>query len=651
MLQFFRRFLGSKAGAFIALAFLAIIAVAFAAGDITGNGGFSALTGGTGGNAAKAGSSTLSSSEVQSRVQRVFEQERRNNPGLQIGTFLSQNAVEQIFDQLVAGITVNEFGDDQGMTVSKRMIDAQIAAIPAFQDASGSFSQDLFRQLLSQQGVSEKALRDDIARELMGKQLVGPASLGVSLPDSLVLPYASLLLETRKGKVAAVPAEAFIPKGDPTDAQIKSYYATNAAKFTVPEQRRLRYAVIDASRFAGAAQPTDAEVAAYYSQNKAQYAASETRTLEQIIVPTQASAQGLLDQVKGGKTMAAVAQGAGVAVATLEKKSRDALTREASAAVAQAAFAAQEGAAIGPFRTGLGWAVVRVSGIERTAEKSLDAVRASIADTLRGQKEQRLLSDFTGKIEDQVAQGATFDEAVKDNALTVETTPFLLATGQSVQQITYQPPADVQPLLRPAFDMDAEDDAQLVPITADKRYALLDVGEIVAAAPPPLDEVRGVIVQQYKLSQGFAKAKAVADQIRDKVAKGTPLEQAVAQAGVPLPPIQEAGGQRAEIMRSGQRPPPAVAMLFTMPQGSVKTVPIGGDRGLFVVKLDSIARGDAGKQPALIDKVRGELAKVEGGEYTDQFERAIEKELGVKRDPQVVSKVKQELARANGAGQ
>lgn len=651
MLQFFRRFLGSKTGAFIALAFLAIIAVAFAAGDITGSGGLSSLGSGTGGNAAKAGGSALSSGEVQSRVQRVFEQERRNNPSLQIGDFISQRAVEQIFDQLVAGIAVNEFGDDQGMTVSKRMIDAQITTIPAFQDASGSFSQDLFRQLLSRQGVSEKALRDDISHEIMGRQLVGPAGLGVSLPDSLVLPYASLLLEARQGKVAAIPAEAFVPKGDPTEAQLKAYYGANATKFTVPEQRRLRYAVIDAARFAGAAQPTDAEITAYYSQNKAQYAASETRTLEQIIVPTQASAQSLLAEVKGGKSMAAVAQTAGVAVAKLEKKGRAALSSEVSTAVAQAVFAAPEGAPIGPFRTGLGWAVIRVAGIERTPEKSLDSVRTAITDTLRSQKEQRLLSDFTGKIEDQVAEGATFDEAVKDNALSIETTPFLLATGQSVQEIAYQAPADVQPLLRPAFDMDADDDAQLVPITADKRYALIDVGDIVPAAPPPLDKVRLVIAQQYKLSQGLAKAKVVAEQVRAKVAKGALLEQALAQVGVPLPPIQTAGGKRAELMRSGQRPPPAMAMLFTMPEGSVKTVPIDGDRGVFVIKLDSIARGDAGKQPALIERVRGELSKVEGDEYTDQFERAIEKELAVKRDPQVIARIKQELLRANGAGQ
>lgn len=651
MLSFFRRILGSKVGAFIALGFLAIIAVAFAAGDISNQGGLSVLGGGSGGKAATAGGSSLTASELQTRAQRIFEQERRANPGLQMSQFLAQRGVEQVFDQLVAGLTVSEFADDQGMGVSKRMVDAQIAAIPAFQDASGAFSQDLFRQLLTREGISEKALRDDITRDLIGKQVVGPASLGVRLGDSLVLPYASLLLEARTGRIAAIPATAF-PSADPTAAQLQQFYSANAERFTVPEQRRLRYAVVDAARFAGAAQPTDAEIARYYTQNKAAYAATETRSVERLVLPTEAGAKSIAADIRGGTSMAAAAQTAGLAVATLTNQSREALTRESSSAIAQAVFSAQQGALVGPLRAPLGWQLLRVTDIQRTPEQSLAQARGKIVETLRGQKQQKLISDFTAKIEDQVADGATFDEVAKDNGLPVTTTPFLLATGQSVQQTDYRAPPEVQPLLRPAFDMTGDDDPQLVPVQPDQRYALLDVGDILPAAPPPLDKVRDVIAQQYKLDQGAKKAKALAEQLRAKVAKGMKLEDALKSAGVPLPPVQRAGGRRADIMRAGeQRPPAELAILFSMAQGSVKTVPIPGSGGYFLVQLDQIARGDAGKQPQLVNRVRAELSQVVGGEYADQFERAIEKDLGVTRNMQVVKRVKQDLRRANGDSQ
>jgi peptidyl-prolyl cis-trans isomerase D len=651
MLSFFRRFIGSRVGAYIALGFLLLIGIAFAAGDITGRSGSGALGSLGGSNAAKVGGSTLSVSDLQSRVQRVFEQSRRSNPGTQMATFLAEGGVEQVYDQLIAGLAVSEFGGDQGMAISKRMVDAQIAAIPAFQDASGTFSQDAFRRLLANENLSEKALRDDITRDLAGKQLIIPATLGVALPNSLVLPYASLLLEARTGRIAAIPAQAFIPPAEPTEAQLKDFYARSAVRFTVPEQRQLRYAVIDLDRFAGAAQPTEAEVNAYYNQNRVQYAASETRSFEQLILPTEAAAKTIAADVRTGKSLAAAAQTAGLAVAALTNQSPEMLARLSSADVAKAGFAAPKDGLVGPIRAPLGWALLRVTAIDSKPAQAIDQVRPKIVDVLKGQKQQKLLADFTGKIEDQVGDGATFDEVAKDNALSIETTPFVLSTGQSVQRDGFVPSADIKPLLAPGFAMDADDDAQLVPITPDKRYALIHVGQVTPAAPPPLDKVKAAVSQQYKLAEGDKKAAAIAEQVRLKVSKGVKLEAAMAAVGVPLPPVQPIGGRRADLMRGDKPPPPPIALLFSMVRGSIKTLPLEGGRGYVLVQLDQIQQGDAGTQPQLVNQVREQLSSVIGGEYGDQFEHAIEQDLKVSRNLSAVAGVKQELRRANGGAQ
>jgi peptidyl-prolyl cis-trans isomerase D len=648
MLSFFRRFIGHRIGAFLALAFLALIGLAFAAGDIKGLGGGLGTVMGGGDTAAKVGGESLSTTELQSRTQRVFEQQRRANPGMLIGTFLAQGGLSRVFDQLVAGLAVSAFADDQGMGVSKRMQDAQIAGIQAFQDASGNFSQDLFRQALSREGVSEKALREDISHDLLAKQILAPAGLGVKLPDSLVLPYASLLLETRQGRIAAVPAQVFADVPDPTDAQLRDYYAKNAERFTVPEQRSLRYAPIDVSRFATAATPGEAEIAAQYQKDKAHYAASENRSIEQLVLPTQAAAKSIADDVARGKSLAAAAQGAGLAVAALNDLSREALAAQTAPAVADAAFTAAQGALAGPVKSPLGWHVLRVTAVSRIPAQTLDQVRGKIGETLRAAKEQQLIADFTGKLEDQIAGGSTFDEVTKDNGLTVATTPHLIATGQNVQQKDYKAPPEVAALLRPAFDMSEDDDAQIVPVEQGKRYALLDVADIVTAAPPPLEKVKDLIVAQYKLAEGDKKAKALAEKIRAAVAKGTPLEKAVAEAGVTLPPVQKAGGRRADVMRSEQRPPAELAMLFSMAPRSVKTLPVPGGQGYFIVQLDSIQTSDAAKVPGLIDRVRDGLSSVVSGEMADQFERAIEAHLGATRNAKAVASVQAELRRANG---
>ena len=648
MLAVFRRFIKSRFGAIIAVLFLAVIAGAFVLGDLT-SGQFGSTLGG-GGTAAKANGQKLSQTEFQDRVQRVFENARRSNPALTIGEFFAQGGATQVFDQLVASLSLRAFADDQGVHISKRLVDAQIAQIPAFQDAAGNFSQDNFRQLLVRERLTEQALRDDISREILQRQLLGPVGLGVKLSDSMVLPYASLLLEARQGTIAAIPAVAFLDDKAPSDAQLADYYKRNADRFTIPEQRRIRYAVIDAERFAQASQPTDADIAAAYNQNKASYAAKQTRNVEQLVLPTQAAAKAVADQVKGGKTLSAAAQGAGLAVATLADQSQSALTTAAGKAVADAAFAAQQGDLAGPVRGSLGWVLLRVNAINQTPARPLAAVRDELVATLRVQKEKSLLTEFTGKLEDAIADGGTFDEVVKDNGLKLETSPLLLATGKQVEDQAYVVPADVQPLLAPAFAMSADDDAQLVPITPDKRYALIAPGDIVTAAPPPLAKVKPIVQAQYKLNQGNEKAKKLAEDIRAKVAKGMKLADAIAAAGVKLPAPQVLGGRRADIMRGEQRPPAEVAILFSMAANTVKTLPIGQDRGYFVVQLNAIKRGDAKDQPQLLAQVRDQLGEVVGQEYGQQFEHAVEKHLGVTRNAQAVAEVRKALA-ANNSGE
>lgn len=649
MLTVFRRFIHSKFGAVFAILFLGVIAAAFVMGDLS-SGKFGSSLGG-GGTAAKAGGYKLSETELQDRIQRVFENARKSNPGLQISDFFAQGGGTQIYEQLVGALTLRAFADDQGVHISKRLVDAQIAQIPAFQDAAGNFSQDAFRQLLIRERLTEQAIRDDISREILQRQMLAPIGLGVRLSDSLVTPYASLLLEGRQGTVAAIPAIAFLDDKNPTDAQLADFYKKYSARYTIPEQRRIRYAVIDADRFAQAAQPTDAEISAYYNQNKAAYAAKESRTVEQLVLPTQAGAKAIADQVKGGKSLAAAAQSAGLATSSLADQSREALTASAGKPVSDAVFAAKQGELVGPVRGSLGWLLLRVSGVQQTPARPLAAVRDEIVAQLRTQKEKQLLTDFTGKIEDQVSDGGTFEEVVKDNGLKLETSPLLLATGKQVKDSIYDAPADIKPLLAPVFGMSADDDAQLIPITPDKRYALAAPGDVVAAAPPPLAEVKQLVLAQYKLNAGNEKAKALAEQIRAKVAKGTKLADTIAAAGVKLPAPQTLGGRRADIMRGQQRPPAEVAILFSMAANSVKTLPIGQDRGYFVVQLNKIDRGDAKGQPDLLKQVSGQLSDVVGQEYGQQFTHAVEKQLGVKRTPSAVAQAQRALTANNESAQ
>ncbi|MCF8710152.1 SurA N-terminal domain-containing protein [Rhizorhapis sp. SPR117] len=642
MISLIRRLFNSKIGLAITFLFIGLVAIAFAAGDITGSHGFGGI-GGNGGTVAEVGGDSLTSADLQSRTQMVFDRQKQQAPDLEMTSFLASGGMENILDQLINGMALTEFANDEGMQTSKRLIDGEIASIPAFKDASGKFSEQLYRDLLRRQGITDAALRQDISRDLYSRQLLTPIGLGSKISQDMAMPYASLLLEAREGRIAIVPSKLLMSNDQPNPQELAEFYRRNADRFTVPEQRQFRYVLIDKARFEKNAQPSDAEVKGYYEQNKANYAARENRTLEQIILPTQAAAETIAKKVKGGESLANAAKSAGLAVATLSDLSEQQYAEKTSGAVAKAAFATANHEIAPLAKSPLGWHVVRVAGITTIPAKPLETVRAEILTALQDQKAAEAMSDFLARAEDQIAAGTTFDEFAKDASLAIKATPPILQGGKSIEKTDYQAPEELQALLKPAFDMELDDEPQMVTVQPEALYALVDVTDVKAATPPPLDKVHDMIVQQFQMDRAASKAKTIADQIVAKINKGTDFSKAMSESGLKVPPVQEIGGKRADIARAGQKVPPPLALLFSMAEGSTKTLEAGQDQGYFIVTLDKIQRGDAGKQPAIIKAVQQEMSRVAGNEYAQQFALATRQQVGVKKNEAAIAKVKQQL--------
>lgn len=643
MISLIRRLIHSKIGLGVAFILIALAAIAFAAGDITGGGGGLGSFTGNSGTVAKVGSAKLTSADLQSRTQMVFDRNRQQQPDMQMSTFLSMGGMDNVLDQLIAGLAFTEFAKKQHMANSKRLIDGEIASIDAFKDASGNFSEQMYQELLRRQRITDAALRQDIGRDLFARQLLTPVSAGSHMPRDMALPYASLLMEARQGRIAVVPAKLFMSTDAPNPQELAEFYRRNADRYTIPEQRQLRYVLIEKTRFDKAAVPSEAEIQRYYNENKANYAAREQRTLEQLIVPTEAAAKTIESKVKAGTSLAEAAKGAGLAVATLSDLSEAQYAEKSAAAVARGAFATPQGQLAPLAKSPLGWHVVRVAGVKATPARSLDAVRAEIGQALTQQKAAEALADFLGKAEDQIAEGTTFEEFARDAKLPIKATPMIVSNGAAPDSPDFKAPAELALMLKPAFSMELDDEPQMVPIQPDSVYALVDVTDIKAAAPPPLAKIRDQVIEQFQLDRAAARARTVADQIVAKVNKGTDLAKAISEAGLKVPAPQPIGGKRADIARGGQQVPPPLAMLFSMAEGTTKTLAAPNGQGWFIVRLDQIQRGDAGKQPALVAAVQQQMGRVVGDEYSEQFARAVQANVGVERYDNNIAVVKQQL--------
>ncbi|HEX5183649.1 MAG TPA: SurA N-terminal domain-containing protein [Allosphingosinicella sp.] len=651
MLSFFRR--GAMAKIMLGILFLALVAIVITGFGTGGMGGLGGLAGGRLGADAVASvdGEPITTDHVTDVMKRQLERIQQQRPDIDMAALIRRGELEDVTDQLIGITAGNAFAEKLGIVATKRMIDAEIVKIPQFQGVSGQFDQNVFRAALMQQHMTEAELRDSFRTALLQRQLMLPAVGSPFVPQAFANQYSALLLETRAGTVGAVPTKAMGPGPAPSEGDIAGWYRQNIARYTVPERRVIRYAVIGAETVAAQTKPSDAEIQAAYARNPA-YAASETRTLSQVVLPSETAARAFARKVASGTPFAQAAQQAGYAASDIaigDKNQAD-FARLSSPEVAAAVFKAARGATVGPLRSGLGWHVVKVENVKTVPAKPLAAVRGEIESALEKQKIAAALNALAGRVDNEASSGATFADIVgKENLKAVETPP-ITANGQAPGgPAGWTAPSDLAPLLHGAFQMDANDQPVVAPIVPNQRYALVSIGQVVAAAAPPLARIHDQVKTDLMAWRASLRARATAQAIVAKINGGMPASQAFAQAGVALPPLKPLTAVRRDLGKAAPDVQPELQALFALSRGKARLIDAGEARGWFIVTLDSMTPGDVGKESAMVQQVRSQFGQLISDEYQQQFTNAIRVGVKVKRNDKALAKLRTDLL--NGTAQ
>lgn len=642
MLSFFRRFFQSKIGLPIFIGFLVLMALAFAAADITGS-TFGGVSGGD--RVAVVGGEAVSTSELQSAANSALEQVRaQQNPTLTMPEFIEQGGLDEVLRQLIDRIAVGNYAEDYGLRAGENLVNSEILKIPAFRGLTGEFDEQAYQSALRQRGISEAVLRRDLSDGLLEQQLLRPALAAPQMPEKIARQYAALVLERRQGEIALIPSEAFAPTGTPTSAQLEAWYKDNRTRFIRPERRTLRFAVFGADTLEVDATPTQAEIAARYRRDAAQYQATERRAISSFVVPTEDAAKSLADRIRAGLSLEAAAREAGFNVSRSELRDREALSGSTSFAFAQNVFAAERGAVVEPARGSLGWYVARVDEIERIPARSLAQVSEEIAKQLTDEKRAAAVAELTSEIEAEVDSGTSLAEVAEAYGLKIETTPPLLASGQVFGDPRGQIVPELAPVLETAFQME-ESNPQLAEIVPGAQYIVFDVARVEEASAPPLAEVREQAIEGWRRSQGSRLARQAADRVLAKVRKDTSLADALASENKAAIERQSINLERRELLarRQGGLPAPLV-LLFSMAEGSTKVLEAPRDLGWYVVNLDEISTSPVEGEPGLLAQTRQQLSPVLAEEYRRQATAAIRAAVGVERNEAAIAAVRKQLA-------
>jgi len=641
MFQIFRNFFKSKIGIVVTLGFLGLIAVAFASSDVANTGMFGGVAGGD--RVAVVGDRTISTADLTQNTNNALQQQREENPTLSMEGFVAQGGFDDVLSQMLSRAAIAEFAEMMGLRAGQRLVNSEIASASGFQGIDGEFDIEAFRASLRQRNLTESIVREDLALSLLARQTVVPITLGARLPDSITRTYAQLLNDTRIGNAAVFPAGAFAPEGDPTDEQVQEYYDENRARYIRPERRDVRYAVFTEDAISELPPVTDAQIAARYEADAVLYRATERRSFTQLVVPTQAAAQAVIDEVAGGVSLEASAQSKGLATTTVSEVEQPDYASTASQAVANSAFDGAEGALVGPVQGTLGWYVLQIDDVTPVAARSVAQASDEIRETLVAERRREALNELTERFQNEFSRGLTLEQAAEELEIEIETIPSVLANGQFYDQ-PGEVPAELSRAVDFAFEMDAES-PEITELVPGQVFMIFEVSDITQSATAPLAEIRDDVVLQWRRDRGMAAAGQAAARVLDRVEGGASLADALSEEETDLPPSQALRINRRELAELGQVTR-ATILFFSMAEGTVKRVAVQETNQWFVVKLDEIEIAELDEDSPDFQNTSAQLSASLGQEYVEQFVAAAEASVEIERNEAGIDAVRAQLTGA-----
>lgn len=648
MLSFLRRLTHSKVGVIVTMIALVVIALAFAAGGITNFGGGGGKASGND-TIATVGGTKISTEDLKTEVQNEVNAYRQQNPQLTTAEFIQGGGFDATVNRLINSLALEKFAEKQGMAVSKKAIDGQIASVPGLQGPDGKFDPALYQQLLQQQRLTDGAVRAQLRQSLYAQMLTGPTQGANQVPAKLALPYASLLLEKRSGAIGFIPTKQMPAGPAPTGQELTAWYQHHIDRYTVPERRVIRYAIVTPDALKAQAAATDAEIAQAYKAQAARFAPTEKRTIKQVVVADQAAANALVVKVKGGAAIEAAAKAAGLEASTATDLSKADLAKQTSADLANAVFAAKQGDVIGPVKTGFGYSVARVEKVTQDPGKTLAQAHDVLAQEIAQQKTNDLLGQIHDKIDDALTNGSTFDEIVASQKLSAEKTAAITQAGFDPTDPASRPNPQLAQIVQSGFDAQQGDSPELVQVGQDGSFAVAALGQIVPAAPQPLAKIKDKVTQDFTADRADQAAHKLATEILAKVNKGTSLAQAFTEAKLPAgKAVQSVTATRAQLAANPQGAPPPLALMFSTPAKQAKLLEAPNNAGWLVVYTDTIERGDASQKPNVVKATSTDLGQFVGREYVEQFAAAARKAVGTSRNETAIAAVRQQLLGAAG---
>ncbi len=506
--------LRNATGGIIAKLFIGLLVMSFAVWGIA-----DIFTGGSGNSLAKVGNTEISQLEFQ----RVFRLEmralsQRLGRNIDLNQARAVGLDREVLSRLVGQATLDTHISDLGLKLSNQAIADSIANNPAFKDGTGKFNRSQFQAVLFQNGISEDAYVESERNSLLRGQIGRIVETGIKPPDILLNTLYNYQSEKRQVTYFTVPAAAAGTTGEPTEAEVSSYYDLNKAEFKAPEYRKIAVLSLQPKDVADTIEITEQDLTQAYKQREKQFDRLEKREVLQITFSTKQEAEKARTGLTTFEDFKALAKERGLAdgdltLGTLEK------SEIIDTKIAEAAFSLPENKISDPVEGSVSTAILYVKSLISGGKIPFDDVREKLKSTLALERAQDEILTFHDSIEDERAGGAMLSEIAKKLSLKAILIEAIDKSGNDRSGIKIAELPASPELLQQTFS--GEVGVEIAPIeTAAGGYIWLEIEKIIPSTERPLSEAKTAVVESWKAKKRQEKLSAFSKTLIERVKSG-----------------------------------------------------------------------------------------------------------------------------------
>ncbi len=529
--------------------------------------------------------------------------------------------VAQVLDRSINRAVFEQQADDLRLMVTEEQIQRQIIDTPSFKDEFGQFSANRFNRVLQTNGLSEAGYVALLRRDTERQQIANAVTEAVQAPTKLAEQLYAYEQEKRVGQYLVIPTRNITEIPEPNSLQIQQFYDDNDSNFMAPETRAITLFQLRPDDLAAEITIDEDTLRDEFEARREDFTVPEKRTIEQIVFAEQAEAQAASDRLQEGADFAALAQEltdrAPVSLGTLQQD-------ELLPALGEPVFALAQGIPSAPIESAVGWHVVLVTAIEAGEEPEFEALREELQRDAALNEAIENIIELANQFDDEVAGGASLEEAAARLSLPVQEIPAIDRQGRDAEGTAVEklpPQGEFLPLV---FQTEAGD-TSLLTETADGGYFAVRVDSITPEAKRPLDEVRDNAVlfwteaERVRLADELAQEMlALAENGGDFAAIATSYDLEV-QTTEPI--------TRDERSPARSPSPQLSSALFRLAVGDYAMTT--GPEGQIIVRLEEIQAAELADDNAELDRVRDRLSDVIQNDLLDQYLAALRNDYGV----------------------